>query len=159
MIGEHPTVGCLIQCEASNITNSDEQFLQYLDPFIPSQSWMQLSNGSRISRVIISNREIDILFFTGESFYKYIFLEFDEDVLVSLFHVTGMSLIEILSPFISVLQSIECNHAIGIGFEMSIPSGLDDDALRAAGITTFFQRNSEGNWGRREVSPVVGHYS
>ena len=67
--------------------------------------------------------------------------------------VSGM-----FQPYIVQLQRAEGCYGAGLGFELSPPAGLDEEAPREAGVALVFLRDSvTGTWARRELLPLVGH--
>ncbi len=89
----------------------------------------------------------------------HIIVYFDEEEVVILARKCGLTICELLSPYVGALQTIPTCTAVGMGFELSPTTGLDDRAIESAGISQYFTKEApESGWMRREIYPMVGHY-
>jgi len=127
---------------------------------IPETSWQQSNLGSLFALAQLGTSDIQVLVHVHEEPPGiFVLLNFDEDQVIQISHRTGLTITELLSPYIVALETVEGSNAIGIGFELSPPSGEDDQSLKDAGIAQFFVWDADNaKWIRRELLPMVGHY-
>ena len=98
---------------------------------------------------MLGGRQQEILLHCQQTTDKSaIFLAFDEDQTVILARQTGLTISELLSPYVLVLEQIKGAYLVGIGFELSIPSRDDNESLKDIGIAIAWirERENEG-WG------------
>lgn len=160
MTGVHPTIGCLVFIDKIPSTQAREQVLESLHSLIPKDSWQQFDMrplygwgrvGATCLQAIMHTYELQNL--------NLVILDFDEDEVVHLSRRTGLTITELLAPYVVAMETIVDSKAVGIGFELSPPSTIDDQNLKNAGVALFFVRGKDNEaWIRKELLPMVGHY-
>ena len=162
MIGVNPTVDCVVIREgvALQEATTDLKALLAKTLLVPERNWHYPDENKQIALAMLGGRQQEILLHCQQTTDKSaIFLAFDEDQTVILARQTGLTISELLSPYVLVLEQIKGAYLVGIGFELSIPSRDDNESLKDIGIAIAWirERENEG-WMRKELQPVIGHY-
>ena len=85
-------------------------------------------------------------------------LDFDEAEVVELARSSGKSVGTIFEPYLRAIKNDACSRAIGIGYELSLPTATDDTSLTEAGIAIYSNRSNEKSlWQTRQLMLMVGH--
>jgi len=160
MIGEHPTVGCIVLMGDLPASEANERVLKSLDSLIPLNQWQPHESARSFASGVLGNAHLQAIVHTQKTQDGiFVFLVFDEDQVIAVSRCTGLTIAELLSPYVVVLESAIGSEGIGIGFELSPPSDTGDQALKDAGIALFFARDTDTQrWGRKELLPIIGHY-
>ena len=159
MIGVHPTVGCLILLEKHSFT-SLENVLQSLQSLIPIGEWNCSENACLSGEAALGGSMhpmIALVQDVGEM--AAVHIEFDEDEVAQIGRTTGLSLEQLFMPYVQAAKTLPGVIAIGVGFELSPPSDLQEVSLQEAGVAVLFARDEEHkSWSRQETLPMIGHY-
>ena len=136
--------------------------LRGLHSFVPSGSWEEANTGTLFASATLGGSCRQAIAMAQETEAGvFVFLEFDEDEVVDLTRQTGLSIAELLAPYVAALEKMPGCAAVGMGFELSPPTDTNDDSLVDAGISQYFawDVNNE-KWLRKELLPLpmVGHY-
>ena len=148
MIGVHPTVGCLILVSKASFT-SIEAVIQALQSIIPISEGRAALGGSMHPMIAMVQE-------AGEM--AAVHIEFDEEEVAQIGQATGLSLEQLFMPYVQAAKTIPGVIAIGVGFELSPPSDLQEESLQEAGVAVLFARDEEHkSWSRQEALPMAGH--
>ena len=160
MVGIYPTVGCLVFLDKNSLDEAKRQVLISLQDLIPQNSWQQTSVVTLVALALIGGSRLQALVhFIIPQTGVFAFIGFDEDQIVHLARYTGLTITELLSPYVAAFETVPGSEAVGMGFELSPLTGMEDSDLKEAGISLLFVRNRDtSRWERREVLPMVGHY-
>lgn len=83
---------------------------------------------------------------------------FSKHEVIKLIEAKTVSIENLFTPYVQAAQTVPGVLAIGIGFNLSFPSDLDETSLRQAGIVLLFTRNvDKKSWSRQRITPLVGH--
>lgn len=158
MIGSNPTVGCLIVLEKASYSGLDKVILS-LQSLIPIREWQCSETGPSSAQAALGGGIHPMIVMAQEQEDTVcVQLEFDEEEVVRLGRVTGLSLEQLFMPYAQAAKTLPGVLAVGIGFELSLPADLREPSLRAAGVATLFARDEDHKtWSRRETLPMVGH--
>lgn len=158
MIGEYPTVGCLILLDKAHYTNIESmvQALQATltisiqrDPQNTVQEGTALLGGSQHQMIMLAQEVGDLI---------AVHIEFDEHEVMHLSQQTGLSFKQLFMPYVQAAKSVLGVLAVGIGFELSPPFDLREETTQEAGIAVLFYRDeAHKSWSRRQTMPLVGH--
>ena len=162
MIGHNPTLGFIVIMQGVTLCETVSPLKAQLNRalLVLEENWHQEDENKEISLAILGGKQHEVLLYhqTLERM-SAVFLAFDEDQIVLLARQTGLTISELLSPYVLVFEQMLEVQLIGIGFELSIPNRDDDESLKNAGIAiAFIQDKQTGSWKRKELLPVVGHY-
>ena len=160
MTGTHPTVGFMVLMGDLPSSEANERVRRSLDALISQRPQQADASVPSYLSGMIGNTLLEVLIFSQDTENGiFVCIDFDEDEVVDLSRNTGLTVAELLSPYIAALETVNGTEGIGVGFELSPPSSIEDKALKDAGIALFFlrDRNTE-TWTRREIQPFVGHY-
>lgn len=160
MIGAQPTVGCLTFLEKSTSTEGQKRLKKALHALIPEDSWQNSGDSEVTSRAKITNSRARAILHSQEvEASAFVFLDFDEEEVIRHCRETRVGVEDILRPYVDAIKELKEAYAIGLGFELSPPAGLEEQALSDSGVAVIFLRNSEdGTWIRKQQLPLVGHY-
>jgi hypothetical protein len=150
MIGTYPTVGCLILMDKLSFT-SIEDVVRALQAMIPISEG-KAALGGDMHPMLAMVQEV------GEM--TAVQIEFDEDEVAVIRQATKLSVEQLFMPYVQAAKTIPGVVAIGVGFELSPPSDLQEETLQEAGVAVLFARDEKHkSWSRQETLPMVGHYS
>lgn len=159
-IGGGPTVGCMALFDQFPAERAIFRVVECLHPIAASGNWTPATGREHVlySNILFGDTQLPTLLYTIIDNSTSVLLDFDEDQVVSVARRTGLTIAELLAPYIGVLESVAEVHGIAVGFEISPPTGLDDASLRDAGIALFFKRTPDNSsWSRSDLLPLIGH--
>jgi hypothetical protein len=161
MIGEYPTVGFIVFMGDAPAHEASERVLQSLDSLIAQNTRLSHDSVPSYTSGVIGNARLEAIMYTQDTQDGiFVCINFDEDQVVDVSRNTGLTIAELLSPYVAALETVVGNEGVGVGFEVSPPDNTEDKALKDAGIALFFVRDKNTKkWMRKEITPVVGHYT
>ncbi len=157
MIGSYPTVGCLILIDKLCFTGVKD-VLQAMQALIPSShdattpvSRGEAALGGNMHPMLLIVQEVDTM--------TAVHIEFGEDEVEGVRKATRLSEEQLFMPYVQAAKTIPGVIAVGIGFELSPPTDLQEKTLQEAGVAVLFERDAEDkSWSRQQTMPMVGHY-
>ena len=159
MIGEYPTVGCLILLDKAYFV-SVEAVIQALQSALPISIQPDPQNTVLLGEAQIGGSLHEIIVLAQEAGdMTAVHIEFDEHEIIQVAQNTALSFEQLFMPYVQAAKSVPGILAIGIGFELSPPVDLQAAAIQEAGIAVLFERDEEHkSWSRQQTMPLVGHY-
>ena len=158
MIGEYPTVGCLILLEKAHYT-SIEGLVQALQPTTAISLQPNPDSAVQEGVAMLGGGQHQMIMLAQEvGEVTAVHIEFDEQEVMRVSRQTGLSIEQLFMPYVQAAKSVPGVLAVGIGFELSPPSDLQPEAVQEAGIAVLFERDEEHkSWSRQQTLPLVGH--
>ena len=158
MIGSQPTVGGIVLLSQSNSSSAIERVFSALETVMPVRCESRSANKWAIKAVVGASEIEGILFALEENHQVAVFLEFDEGTCVQIASRSRQSLESLFLLYVNALEQMPGATAVGIGFEMAVPTGFEPDSLEDAGIAVWFEKSDRGaGWQRRDVYHLTGH--
>lgn len=160
MTGTSPTVGCLILLDKICFTGI-EDFIRRFQSMIPIGEWNRSENRMLFGEAALGGSKHEMIVMAQEFGEKVaVQIEFDEAEINDVVKTTKQSVEQLFMPYVQAAKTIPGVLAIGVGFELSPPSDLQESSLQEAGIALLFARDEEHkSWLRQETLPLVGHCS
>ncbi len=162
MIGDYPTVGCLIVLDGASFPGTPE-IVRTLQTFIPFSGECWYAQGTSRGRAALGGEMREMLIyslaFSGDTpAMTFFFLQFDEEETANLARSAGLSFERLLMPYVHAAKTLPGVQAVALGFELSPPDGLSEKSLSEAGASILFTRDGdEKSWSRKQIRPMVGH--
>ena len=158
MIGTFPTVGCLILIDKLYFTGLDD-VLQAFQALIPGSheatatvSWGEAVLGGEMRPVLLFAQELNQM--------TAVHIEFDEDEVEGIRQATGLSIEQLFLPYVQAAKAVPGVLAVGVGFELSPPTNLEEETTQEAGIAILFYKDeAHKSWSRRQTMPLGGYYA
>lgn len=158
MIGEYPTVGCLILLDRAYFTSA-ENVIQSLQSSLPISVQPDPHNTVLAGEAQIGGSQHEIIVLAQEvGDVTAIHIEFDEHEIIQVSRTTEQSFEQLFMPYVQAAKGLPGVLAIGIGFELSPPTDFLAETVQDAGIAVLFEQDKEHkSWSRRQTMPLVGH--
>lgn len=158
MIGSQPTVGCIVFLRESSPERAMQRVMAELEAAFPVKCQSRRDNKWLIKAEWGASETDGFLFALENQGQAVVFIEFEEEKSVEIASRREQSLEDVFLPYANALKQMPDVTAVGIGFEMAIPNGFDDDWLEEAGIAVLWERSPSGKgWQRREIYRLIGH--
>ncbi len=159
MIGEYPTVGCLMLLEKASF-QSLESVVQALQPTTAIGIEPDPTNNVQYGHAMLGGSQLEMLALVQEAGdVTAVHIEFDEADVTRIAQQTGLSFEQLFMPYVQAAKAVPGVLAIGVGFELSPPSDFYTETIQEAGIAVLFERDEEHkSWSRQQTMPLVGHY-
>ncbi len=162
MIGDYPTVGCLIVLDGASFPGTPE-IVRSLQQFIPLSGECWYEQGTSRGRAALGGEMREMLVYSlalseDSPALTFFFIEFDEEETAKLARSEGLSFERLLMPYVQAAKTLPGVQAVALGFEMSPPDDLSEKSLSEAGVSLLFTRDgNEKSWSRKQIRPMVGH--
>ncbi len=158
MIGEYPTVGCLVLLEKASFVDI-AGVVQALQSAIPLSIQPDSHNAVQVGEAMLGGSRQEMIMLAQEvGDIVAVHIEFDEHDVIHLSQQSGQSFEQLFMPYVQAAKSVPGVLAVGIGFELSPPSDLLEETTQEAGIAVLFYRDeAHKSWSRRQTMPLVGH--
>ena len=160
MMGEYPTVGCLVLLEKASFQGL-ETVVQALRPTTAISLEPDQAGAVQYGQAMLGDSQLEMLALVHEAGdVTAVHIEFDEDEVTRIAQQTGLSLEQLFMPYVQAAKAVPGVLAIGIGFELSPPSNFYNESIQQAGIVILFALNkAHKSWSRQQTMPLVGHYA
>ena len=160
MIGECPTVGCLILIEKASFSGLGS-VVQALQPALNITIHPGTRNAAQDGTATLGDSRHEMIMLAQEAEdVVAVQIEFDEDEVEGVKQATGLSVEQLFMPYVQAAKTLPGVVAVGIGFELSPPADLREETTQEVGIAVLFYRDeAHKSWARRQTMPLVGHYA
>ncbi len=167
MIGDYPTIGCLIVLDGASFPGTLE-IVRSLQQFIPFSGECCYEQGASRGRAALGGEMREMLVFTQfaqqdvstpqDLTTAFFFLDFGEEETANLARNVNLSFERLLMPYVKAAKTLPGVQSVALGFELSPPSGLSEKSLWEAGVSILFTRDGEEkSWSRRQIGLMEGH--
>jgi len=159
MTGLNPTIGCLVLLDKAHFTTV-ERIIQTLQSSVSIQDFRCSETEPSSAWASLGGTTLEMIVFAQEKGAEvFLHLEFDEEAVVHLADITGLSFEQLFLPYVQAAKTLPGIIAVGLGFELSPPRDLGEKSLQDAGVAVLFARDADQkSWSRQDTLPLVGHY-
>ena len=159
-VEDNRTIGCLILVDKPFYETMD-YVLEPLKFIIPTNIWWRAGESAILHSHASLGGNMQIMRSINKEIGDMVAvrIEFDKDDVVQLSEATESSIEKLFMPYFQAAKTIPGVLAVGIGFNLSFPSDLQESSLQEAGVAVLFARDDEHkSWSRQQTMPLVGHF-
>ena len=159
MIGENPTVGCLLLLEKTCYKDI-MSVVQALQAAISITVQTDTPSTVLTGEAMLGGSQHEMILLAQDvGNLAAVHIEFDEQQVMHAAQRTGLSLEQLFMPYVQAAKGVPGILAVGIGCELSPPAVFLTETIQESGIAVLFERDADHkSWSRQQTMPLIGHW-